>query len=87
MVVKTITVTEEAYNSIARLKKTDESFSELFKRVGGVHSTAREIFGIMKLSPEESLKFRKNVISIRKELGEGLDRRMKDVRARFKRSD
>ena len=45
MVVKTITVTEKAYCSIARLKRDTESFSELFVRLGGENRSIRDIFG------------------------------------------
>jgi len=86
MVVKTITVTENAYRSIVRLKKDTESFSDLFTRLGGAHSTARDIFGIMKLTDEESREFKQRVQAMRDELGKGLDRRMNDVRARLKRT-
>ncbi|MBS3125350.1 hypothetical protein J4211_03810 [Candidatus Woesearchaeota archaeon] len=33
MVTKTITITEDAYDAIKRMKRGDESFSELFKRM------------------------------------------------------
>ncbi|MHB8587057.1 MAG: antitoxin VapB family protein [Thermoplasmatota archaeon] len=33
MAVKTLTITEDAYQRLASLKKTDESFSELIRRL------------------------------------------------------
>ena|SRR3989338_1098734 len=49
MVVKTITVTEGAYASIKKLKRGDESFSDLFVRLSSEKkSTGRSILGILK---------------------------------------
>lgn len=47
MVVKTITVTEEAYNSFSRLKQPGESFSELMKRISNKTSTVDDILGAL----------------------------------------
>lgn len=56
MAVKTITVTEDAYESMKRLKRVDESFSELFLRLSGEkRSTGRSIYGILKGVDTEKL--------------------------------
>ena len=54
MVVKTITVTEEAYEKMKGLKKNDESFSQLFIRiVNGQKVNITDFFGVLKLSDRE----------------------------------
>ena len=67
MVVKTITVTEEAYNSFKQLKQSDESFSDLMKRISGGRKTVNDIYGALK-----------GKIDI-----EELQQRMKDSRKKF----
>lgn len=56
MTVKTITITENAYEKIKRLKRENESFSELFLRLSGEkRSTARSMYGILKDVDTEKL--------------------------------
>ncbi len=85
MVVKTITITEDAYDTIKGMKKPDESFSELFLRIGKKPLTIKDIAGILKHTPEEAAEFRKRFWEYRKSLGEGMEKRIEDVRTRFKR--
>lgn len=62
MGIKTITVTEDAYESLKRLKKEDESFSELFKRLSSKVLTGKDILGALKQTPKEAEEFRKRVL-------------------------
>lgn len=56
MTVKTITITENAYEKIKRLKRENESFSELFLRLSGEkRSTGRSIYGLLKGEDTERL--------------------------------
>lgn len=56
MVVKTITITEDAYEKMRRLKREDESFSKLFLRLSGEkRSTAKSLYGILKGEDTEKL--------------------------------
>ncbi|PIN73393.1 hypothetical protein COV20_04155 [Candidatus Woesearchaeota archaeon CG10_big_fil_rev_8_21_14_0_10_45_16] len=48
MVTKTITVTEEAYNSLKGLKGENESFSDVLLRIGKKRSTVSNFLGILK---------------------------------------
>ncbi|MBI4450350.1 antitoxin VapB family protein [Candidatus Woesearchaeota archaeon] len=86
MAVKTITVTESAYESITRLKQQDESFSDLFLRIGRPHMTARDLLGKAKLSPEDSAEFRRRVREVHEGLGKGLEEHIEYVRSRLKRT-
>ncbi|HEX9341298.1 MAG TPA: antitoxin VapB family protein [Thermoplasmata archaeon] len=46
MAVKTITVTEDAYRKLARLKRSGESFSDVINRVLGGPS-AKTLIGVL----------------------------------------
>lgn len=48
MTTKTITVTENAYNSIKNLKGEDESFSSLFIRISKERGAASKYLGVLK---------------------------------------
>lgn len=63
MATKTLTITEEAYNRLAKLKKGKESFSEVINRVSSRH-TLREIYGI--LSKEAGEQLEKNILENRR---------------------
>ena len=86
MVTKTVTITEDAYHAIKRLKQGDESFSDLFLRLGTHQLTAKDIVGILKHTPEEDRIYKERVLKLHEELGEGLQKRLDDVRTRFKRA-
>jgi predicted CopG family antitoxin len=86
MVVKTITVTEDAYEAMKRLKREYESFSDLFLRISGKPITIKDIAGILKHTPEETEEFRRRVLDVHKRLGEGMRRRIENVRARLERA-
>jgi len=55
MTSKNISITEEVYNKLMKIKRTNESFSELFLRLLRVQKTNFEnSFGVWDLSEEES---------------------------------
>ncbi|HLF54633.1 MAG TPA: antitoxin VapB family protein [Candidatus Nanoarchaeia archaeon] len=85
MVVKTITITEDAYKAIKSLKRGEESFSDLFLRVGKKQLTVKDIMGILKHTPEESAEFRRRVREVHKGIDESMKKRIEDVRSRLKR--
>ncbi|MEK6928115.1 MAG: antitoxin VapB family protein [Nanoarchaeota archaeon] len=58
MATKNISITEEAYNRLARLRKGNESFSELIIEVTG-NVNLMDYFGI--LSKEKGDKLEKNI--------------------------
>lgn len=86
MTTKTITITEDAYKVVKGMKRENESFSDLFKRLGKKQLRVKDIVGCLKQTPEEAEAFRKRVQQIHEELGKGLQKRIEDVRARFQRS-
>lgn len=87
MVTKTITITEDAYDSIVRLKHEGESFSELFLRLSSKPLLVKDLVGILRHTPEEAREFADRVKKIHEELGKGWEERIADVRARLKRNN
>ena len=85
MTVKTITITEEAYNAIKSLKRPDESFSELFNRIGSKPTTFEIIRGSLKKTPEEMRDWHKRLRDIREQMSKDMEARIKDVRSRLER--
>lgn len=83
MATKTITVTEDAYEAIKRLKYEEESFSDLFKRLAGTPLTVKDIIGICK--PDETGSLKDQVLLMRKQIGLGLRKRIDYASARLKR--
>ena len=81
MATKTITVTEDAYQSIKKLKYEEESFSDLFKRIGRDKMFIRNYFGILKKSEKELEKERKRIREIREKLSRDMEKREKNVRS------
>lgn len=74
MVVKTITVTQEAYLSIRRLKRSEESFSDLFFRIAKEHTkTADMFFGIAEMSEHEFKQLQNNLFQRKKEISESFE--------------
>ncbi len=76
MVVKTITVTKDAYEALKALKAERESFSETILRVAKRRSL-REFAGV--LSPESADRLERAVKDIRKRHTKAHRRRMKDI--------
>ncbi len=83
MVTKTITITEDAYESVVGLKQGGESFSDLFLRLGKKYCTATDLLGTL----DRDEGFAKRVREAHERLGKGLQKRKDYVRARFQRTD
>ncbi|VVB80834.1 Putative antitoxin [uncultured archaeon] len=71
MSVKTITITEDAYTSLATLKEPGESFSDVVRRLSG-KSSLLELAGI--LSRTEASELRKAVRKSRREIDKRVER-------------
>lgn len=57
MVIKSLTITEDAYDTLKRLKYDEESFSDVILRIGKERGNAvHRYFGVLKCSEEEHAK-------------------------------
>ncbi len=54
MTTKTITITEDAYGFIKRLKAEEESFSDLFIRLAKEKNPLERYFGVLKGNVKEA---------------------------------
>ncbi len=86
MVTKTLTVTEDAYKAIKSLKHENESFSELFKRLGRRSYTLKDIAGALKYNAKDLASFRERVKKEREAANKDFERRVENVRSRLKRT-
>jgi predicted CopG family antitoxin len=76
MVSKTITITEDAYKAIVKLKREGESFSKLFLRLGKFSPHPSKFRGILPGKEKELLERAKKT---RKEMEKDFRRREKNV--------
>ena len=72
MTTKTITITENAYDFIKRLKAEEESFSDLFIRLAKEKNPLERYFGVLKGNVKEAEARMKK---IRAETSAGFERR------------
>jgi predicted CopG family antitoxin len=82
MAIKTITITEDAYESIKNLKDAGESFSELFLRISKKTTKVGDLLGALKLSDEDTEAMKKRIAEYRKKTSEDILERRKNVRLR-----
>lgn len=71
--VKTITVTDEAYEMLKKMKSGDESFSEVIKRVAKPTLNIRDYFGI--LSKEDSKTISEEIKKRREKISKDIEER------------
>ena len=82
MVIKSLTITEDAYEILKHLKHGDESFSDVILRIGKEkRDNIEKYFGIFKRSQAETEAMIVRVKDRRKEITKEFDERQ----ARFKR--
>ncbi len=81
--MKTITITEDAYEVVKGMKKEGESFSELFKRIGEKKLKVSDLPGILNYSEKDMEDLRKRVDDVRKN-SKGMEERINYVRSRLK---
>ncbi len=86
MAVKTITITEKAYNKLLNLKKERESFSDLFNRISDEKKGKlwRDHIGILKNNTETIFKTRERYKKIRKDLSESFEIRKNKINRQLK---
>ncbi len=80
MAVKTITITEKAYNTLKAMKKGDESFSEEINRIGEEKKSIFDFVGLLKHSEQGTEELQEKVRKTRKQLSESFERRHDNFR-------
>jgi len=75
MTVKTITITENAYNMLKGMKHGDESFSEVIARIGSEKKSIVDFLGLLKDSGESVEEMQKRVKETRKRISESIRKR------------
>lgn len=55
MATKTITITEDAYNRLANLKKSNESFSDVIQKITAKH-TILDLYGLLSESQADAIE-------------------------------
>ena len=77
--VKTITIMDDAYEILKRMKKKDESFSELIRRFNKEQKTdLTKWFGILKGSKKRVKEFQEETRRIRNEISQDIEKRKFD---------
>lgn len=81
MVIKSLTITENAYDMLKRLKHGDESFSEVIIRISKdkIGATSR-FLGALKITDDENEKWKKNIKDSRKAVELDFVMRAKKIR-------
>ena len=86
MAVKTITITEEAYNILKRMKYNDKSFSEVIVEFADRHKgNAVRLFGILGDSANELDELQKKIKERRKSIN--VEARERAIRIRRRLDD
>ena len=75
--VKTITIKEDAYDKLKRMKMGEESFSDVINRIGSTRKDIKSLFGIMKDIDIESAK--KKIKEFREEATKDMEKRINDL--------
>ncbi len=76
--VRKITITEEAYERLRRLKGKDDSFSKVIVRVSEGKTDLRRFLGILS-GEKELVEARKRIREIRKRVSRDIEKRRKSV--------
>lgn len=78
MVIKSLTITEDAYNALKRIKHGDESFSNAILRFSKEKSAVIDkYFGILNLKESKALEWQRLIKQRRKEIENEFEKRQK----------
>ncbi len=75
MAIKTITITEDAYNCVSRLKHENESFSKLFLRLGERKLQVKDLIGAIKITEKEAKEWQEQIGESRENLNKDMGER------------
>ena len=81
MVIKSLTITEDAYDALKGMKYDNESFSDVILRIKKKQVIlVEECFGVMKMSDKELKETLDNLKRIREETGRGFEERAEKLK-------
>lgn len=80
MGIKTITITEDAYGCISRLKHENESFSKLFLRLSETKLKVKDLAGAIKITDKEAKEWQKRIKESREKLSRDMEARYARLR-------
>ena len=84
MVIKSLTITEDAYQALKMLKHGDESFSEVILRMSQKKiGLAAKYFGVLSKNQPEALAFQQRIFQRRKEIEAEFSHRHKKLKMMF----
>lgn len=78
--VKTITIMEDAYETLKSMKQKDESFSDVIRRVGSETKVdLRKWLGVLKNKGQRAEEWNSFIKESRKKFSEDYERRLKKL--------
>ncbi|MBI4918822.1 hypothetical protein HY837_02755 [archaeon] len=84
MTIKSLTITEKAYDTLKALKYGDESFSDVILRTGQEKvGAAAKFFGALKMSTEEAKEWKARIKKNRDEINKDFELRRKEIQRSF----
>ena len=84
MVIKSLTITEDAYNALKTLKYDSESFSDVILRLSKEKiGLAAKFFGKLKISNKESKEWESRLKKRREEIQREFNERSKNIKEKL----
>ncbi|MBI4139916.1 antitoxin VapB family protein [Candidatus Woesearchaeota archaeon] len=80
MVIKSLTITEDAYNALGVFKRAGESFSEVILRITHDKTSAMDkYFGMLKVTEEEAEDWKRDIKEHRRSFDKHFSERQKKL--------
>lgn len=80
MAVKTITITEDAYSILKGMKRENESFSDVIKRVGSEKRSIFDFVGLLDDSEGSAEELQEKVKEVRRKVSKSFGKRHDNFR-------
>lgn len=80
MTIKSLTITEDAYEALKRMKLKNESFSEVILRLSQEKiGAAAKFFGGLKISDKEAKEWQESIKQRRRKFNEEIEQRKQKI--------
>ena len=84
MVIKSLTITEDAYDALKRLKYGKESFSDVIIRMSKEKvGLSAKFFGSIKMTEKEVKEWKENIKKRREDINREFEDRSKKIRSKL----